>query len=178
MASARTLAKIQPQSPRPLDRRRIPSPITVVLLIVLAMPMTVLVAIAPAHASAAGKAVTVSGRTCRVYAQNPHATYDSAGRRIVNSKLRFGYCSASVSSITYHGQLQKCSHQSWGCLWSTVASAGPANIVAGHTGEMTRYASKSCVNGHYRLAARITVYVGGSSRTSPWDYSGAVDVHC
>jgi hypothetical protein len=123
------------------------------------------------------KTVTVSGRTCSVESHNPHATWSQSGERIVNSKTEFGYCTSAVSSITYRGELQKCSHQSWGCLWSTVASR-EGNITGSHTGRTIRYISKSCVNGHYRLRSRITVYVSGQSGTSAWSYSQNASVAC
>lgn len=130
-----------------------------------------------AQASKDGKAASVNGVRCRVYAQNPHATYSSSGNRIVNAKLRFGECNGSVSSIEYWGQLQKCYHASWGCSWSTVKSSH--GVYYGSPGGLvTRNVSKSCVNGHYRLKGKIRIYKGGSSDASSWDYSQKVSVSC
>lgn len=135
----------------------------------------------PASGSAAGKTATVNGVTCEIYAQNPHPTYSSSGSRIVNAKIRFGSCNSAVSTLSYQGVLEKCTHVSWGCLWyQKGGSSGDINGTNDnlYTGLITRNLSASCVDGHYRARGRITIYVGPDNDTSSWDFSQNVSVDC
>jgi hypothetical protein len=133
-------------------------------------------------AQAAVTYVKVQTTTCKLQTDNPHATYSQTGQRVVNAKAKFGLCGngaqpSQVASLVHIVELQKCTHMSYGCLWSTVATNN-ATIYGGNAPETTRQASKSCVTGHYRLYAKITVYGVGSGVASTSNATGSVSVTC
>ena len=149
-------------------------------LVTILLVVAVVTVLVPTHAqaSANGKKASVRGVTCRVYAQNPHASYDSRSNRIINSKLRFGECNGPVSSIRWKGQLQKCFQRSYGCDWTALRQRS-GTIYSSPSGLKTRYVSRSCgKSARYRLRGKITIYKGGSSDSSSWDHSGVQWVSC
>lgn len=180
--SVAVLTEGNDQTRSDMPRRTIVPRQSACLLVALLMITGVLLTLptTPAHAGS-WVTVTVNGRTCQVRANNPHR---STTENAIKGQGDFGLCTSAVSSITPVIELQKCTHSSSGCLWSTVGSRWNTNIIGGHTGMTTRPAKRNCPTaaGHYRVRAKITVYSGGNTRTSGWAYSqnptGGIHVSC
>lgn len=124
-----------------------------------------------ARADVVGK-VTIGSFTCSLQVENPHRSSHTGGKTVGGRTQ--AKCNYSNITMVQQGQLQKCTHMSYGCLWSTVRGPLTKEHYPSPTSYWTQKVYKDpCKNGHYRLGGKITIYKNGTSKSTGWKYKSA-----